>query len=301
MIRTPRNELCRLFVASLCLLAGVALNSALFGAQAQRGAQNPSGRNSAPLPKEVKFEVVSMKPIRADTPGIMDLRPTPTGYRSNMSVWQMIKAAYVPGFIENWQNTPLLNAPKWLYENGTNNYQVDALVSKGDLEAWQHQGPERELLRSALRALLRERCKLAIHTEPKEVPDYKLVVAKKVRAMKLDAPDPKLTPYGGTLPGGGYMAITQSEGRRVLELTFHGVTMEELCAHLNTGSGEPTIHDATGLTGRYDFKLRRRDPSNEFENGVTPWLFEELGLRLKAGKRQGFSIVIDHIEKPSAN
>jgi uncharacterized protein (TIGR03435 family) len=32
-----------------------------------------------------------------------------------------------------------------------------------------------------------------------------------------------------------------------------------------------------------------------------PWLVESLGLKLKPGKYQGFSIVIDHVEKPSAN
>jgi uncharacterized protein (TIGR03435 family) len=298
MIRTPMTDICRLFVANLCLLAGVALTSASLDAQAQRGAQKPLERNSA-SPKEVKFEVISIKPIKADAPGIMSIAPTLTGYRSQMAVWQMIKLAYVPGFDEEWQNAPLLNAPKWLYEDGSNNYAVDARVSKKDEEAWQHQGPQRELLRSALRALLRERCKLVIHTEPKEVPDYKLVIAGKKHTMMENAPDPKLTPFA-TLPGGGYWAHTKSEGRRVLEVYFHGVTMGEFCVYLSGGGGTP-IHDETGLSGRYDFKLRARDRSDEFDNGVTPWLVESLGLKLKPGKYQGYSIVIDHIEKPSAN
>ena len=216
----------------------------------------------------------------------------------------MIKAAYVSGFFENWENTPLLNAPKWIYENGSNFYAVDARVSKEDTEAWQHQGPQRELLRSALRALLKERCMLVIHTEPKEVPDYKLVVEKKGHKMIVNAPDPKLTPYGTPLLGGGYMAITKSEGRRMVETYFHGVTMEGFCTYLSVGSGHPPIHDETGLAGRYDFKLKAIDRSNESEDEVTswqPWQLEPLGLRLKPGKYQGFSIIVDHIEKPDAN
>ena len=298
MIRTPRTDICRLFVANLCLLAGVALSSASVEAQAQRGAQKPSERISA-SPKEVKFEVISIKPIKADAPGLTSFVPTPTGYRSQMSVWEMIKLAYVPGFYAEWQNTPLLNAPKWLYEDGSNNYAVDARVSKEDMEAWQHQGLQRELLRSALRALLRERCKLVIHTEPKEVRDYKLVIAGKKHTMIENAPDPNLAPYG-KLPGGGYWANTKSAGRRILEVYFHGVTMGEFCVFLS-GGGRPPIHDETGLSGRYDFKLRAGDGSDEFDNGVTPWLVESLGLKLKPGKYQGFSIVIDHIEKPSEN
>jgi len=74
--------------------------------------------------------------------------------------------------------------------------------------------------------------------------------------------------------------------------------MEEFCVFL---SKRVPIHDETGLSGRYDFKLRAGDRSDEFDNRVTPWLVESLGLKLKPGKYQGFSIVIDHIEKPSAN
>jgi uncharacterized protein (TIGR03435 family) len=293
------TDICRLFVANLCLLAGVALSSASVEAQAQRGAQKPSERISA-SPKEVKFEVISIKPIKADAPGLTKFGPTPTGYSSQISVWELIKLAYVPGYDAEWQNTPLLNAPKWLYEDGSNNYAVEARVSKEDMEAWQHQGLQRELLRSALRGLLEERCKLVIHTEPKEVRDYKLVIAGKKHTMIENAPDPKLAPYG-KLPGGGYWAITKSEGRRILEMYFHGVTMAEFSVYLSRG-GRPPIHDETGLSGRYDFKLRARDRSDEFDNGVTPpWLVESLGLKLKPGKYQGFSIVIDHVEKPFAN
>jgi uncharacterized protein (TIGR03435 family) len=89
--------------------------------------------------------------------------------------------------------------------------------------------------------------------------------------------------------------------RRISEMHFHGITMEEFCVFLSGGGGRPPIHDETGLSGHYDFKLRARDRSDELDNGVTPWLLESLGLKLKPGKYQGFSIVIDHIEKPSAN
>lgn len=218
-----RTDICRLFMASLCLLAGVVLRSASVEAQAQRGAQKPTERIGA-SPKEVKFEVISIKPIKGDAPGFTSFGPTPTGYRSQTSIWQMIKLAYVPGFSAEWENTPLLNAPKWLYEEGSNNYAVEARVSKEDMEVWQHQGLQRELLRSALRALLRERCKLVVHTEPREVQDYKLVIAGKKHTMIENAPDPNLPPYG-KLPAGGYWAITKmAEQRRISEAYFHGAT-----------------------------------------------------------------------------
>jgi uncharacterized protein (TIGR03435 family) len=115
--------------------------------------------------------------------------------------------------------------------------------------------------------------------------------------MILNAPDPKLTPFE-TLPSGGYTAITKSAGRDILEMYFHGVSMEGLCAYISVGSRFPPVHDATGLAGRYDFALRSADSS---QRGVTPWELEPLGLELKPGKSHGFSLVIDHVEKPSAN
>jgi uncharacterized protein (TIGR03435 family) len=72
--------------------------------------------------------------------------------------------------------------------------------------------------------------------------------------------------------------------------------MEQFCAILSQ-SGTP-VHDATGLTGRYDFKLRSYSDSDD---GPTPFDLGPLGLQLKPGKYQTFSIVIDHVEKPDAN
>jgi len=230
----------------------------------------------------------------------MGLLPAPDGYHTTMAVWQMIKTAYAPGNFENWGNTPLVNEPKWFYGNG-NAYEINARVANEDLEAWQHQGPNRELLHSALRAMLKERCKLVVHLQPKEVPDYKLVIAKKGSKMMLNAADPKLTPFDH-LAGGGYMAVTQMEGRHILEEYFHAATMQDLCTFLNIGAGRPPIDDATGLTGRYDFKLRPYpEGSDDDENEPTPFDVHPLGLDIKPGKYQGFSIVIDHVEKPDAN
>lgn len=296
MIRTLRNELCRLFVAIMCLLAGVALSSNSVRAQETHGARKPTEQHGIASQKEFKFEVVSIRPLKPGAPGVTTLKPTPTGYHARMSVGYLIMAAYVPGLFADWKNTPLLNAPKWIYDW----YEINARVSNEDLEAWQHQGPNRELLRSALRAVLKERCKLVIHMQPKEVPVYWLVSAKKGPKLMVNAVDPKLTPYD-RLPGGGYFAVTQSEGRRMSELYFHAATMQDLCNFLSVGSRFPPIHDRTGLTGRYDFKLRSFDHSSDFQDGVTPFQLDPLGLELKPGKEQGFSIVIDQVEKPDAN
>ncbi len=100
-----------------------------------------------------------------------------------------------------------------------------------------------------------------------------------------------------TLVGGGYIAVTKMEGRQILETYYHAVTMDDLCKDLSSGSFP--IHDATGLTGRYDFRWKANP--NPSGSDVTPWLLDQIGLELKPGKYHGFSIVVDHVERPTAN
>jgi uncharacterized protein (TIGR03435 family) len=281
----------------MCLLAGSALISISAGAQENHAGQKPKTQNSNAPQKDFKFEVVSIRPIK---PGMQrggtDLRPSPDGYHTNLSVWQMIMAAYVPGNFEGWADISLLNAPKWLNED--NKYEINARVANEDLDAWQHQGGHRELLRAALRNVLKERCKLVIHMQPKEFPDYKLVISKRGTKLMENAPDPKL-PQFEKLPDGGYISITEWNGRRIAEEYFHGATMEDFCSNLSR-SVHPPIHDGTGLTGRYDFRLRI-GPSDYSGDVLTPARVDLLGLDIKPGKYQGFSIVIDRVEKPDAN
>jgi uncharacterized protein (TIGR03435 family) len=121
--------------------------------------------------------------------------------------------------------------------------------------------------------------------------------------MTENAADPKLPP-SEKLADGGYVSITKysSSSRHISEEYFHAATMQDLCTFLNLGSGFPPIHDATGLTGHYDFKLRTYpEGSDDDENEPTPFDVHPLGLDIKPGKSKGFSIVIDHVEKPDAN
>jgi uncharacterized protein (TIGR03435 family) len=77
------------------------------------------------------------------------------------------------------------------------------------------------------------------------------------------------------------------------------------------------LADRTGLVGRYDFLLKwtpdesqfgaigiRFSPPSNNPNGP-PGLFtaiqEQVGLKLEAVKAQADVLVIDHVERPSAN
>jgi len=64
------------------------------------------------------------------------------------------------------------------------------------------------------------------------------------------------------------------------------------------------VQDETGLGGRYDFILEWA-PDEKDEHDTRPSIFaavvEQLGLRLERAKAPVKTVVIDHIERPSAN
>ncbi len=70
-----------------------------------------------------------------------------------------------------------------------------------------------------------------------------------------------------------------------------------------SGMLQAPVGDQTNLTGNYDFDLRwARHPNVDT---ASPSLFtalkEQLGLRLETTKGTVETIVIDHVERPSAN
>jgi uncharacterized protein (TIGR03435 family) len=138
-----------------------------------------------------------------------------------------------------------------------------------------------------LQALLKERFKLAVHREMKELPAFLLEVGRKgpkFRAAKDDG-------SGAEIAGG--------EGHQI---KAHHISMKLLAGALQGYLGDPVL-DATGLTGLYDLNLDFTVDENLSAEG--PRIFEavqeQLGLKLEARKAPVEVIVIDHIEKPSGN
>jgi uncharacterized protein (TIGR03435 family) len=264
------------------LLAGMVLLGS--SAPAQSGAAS-----------EFKFEVLSLRPIQPGAALSLTTAPTPNGYVGRMSVWQMIMLAHVSVNYTEWAATEMLNPPKWVGEF----YDIDARVSQADLKAWQSQSQQRELLRAAMRAALKERCKLELHRQPSEAPNWELVVGKNGPRLKTAAPDFAAPPRTMTFPGGGVMVQTVAAGKQVKD--FRGATMADLIWFLNVLSTGVPVRDKTNLTGRYDFTLREVDPLTDDRSALSKYPLDELGLRLRAGKENRPMLVIDHIEKPSAN
>jgi uncharacterized protein (TIGR03435 family) len=223
----------------------------------------------------------------------LNFGPSPNGFRSQLSLWQAIMLAYSsPNYME-WPGVEMRNAPPWI---GTF-YEFSGRVAPADVAEWQNQGSSHDLLRSALRAALEERCKLILHTQPSKRQIWELVVNKTgphLRQSDMNGPPPD----GGKLPSGAFRAVKQVNGKQVF--TFYRATMQDLADYLSIVSKGIPVRDKTGLAGHYDFPLRQVELF-EGDDPIQRYPVNDLGLSVKRGLESSAALVIDHIEKPTPN
>jgi len=263
-------------------------------AQNSRGDHSAKSGSSGSAAGEFRFEVLSIKPVQRNTQ-IGITAPTANGFTATTTLWQLITFAYGPPapIFQEGRFTEVRNLPNW-----ADFYAFDARVSQGDLKAWQNQGKNRDLLRSAIRTALKERFKLVFHEEPSQRPFYELVVGKRGARLKpanLDAVFP-----GSANLVKGY--VDTGIGPRGLGgMDLHGATMEDLAELLSflVNQFDGPVRDRTGLTGRYDFQVPRIVTPDE--NGGYTYSVSHLGLELKRGMENRPVLVIDHVEKPVPN
>jgi uncharacterized protein (TIGR03435 family) len=159
---------------------------------------------------------------------------------------------------------------------------------------------------SMLRDLLKERFKLGFHREPKQLSVYALSVPKGgTKKLKESTVAPDATPEG---PPPLIFTLSPT----VVRLPARYATMQEFASVLQRSPLDRPVLDRTGLSGRYDFDLEFAPDDRLWagilprpENSDLPDLFkavqEQLGLQLEATKGQVDALVIDRIERPSAN
>jgi uncharacterized protein (TIGR03435 family) len=147
--------------------------------------------------------------------------------------------------------------------------------------------------------MLADRFQLKLHTEKRDMPVYALVVAKGGAKVTPSQPDPPPDPDHPK----PYTSQLQ------LDLGFiggHGLTMDTLAQLLWTRReiGSRKVMDRTGLTGKYDFKLKwtpEGDPDDAGGASIFTAIQEQLGLKLEPTKVPMDVVVIDNVEKPTAN
>ena len=284
------------------ILATVAIFSYSHAALSQAGTGSAASRGIAKsdlIAKPLRFEVVSIRPNKSGSPSALQILPD--GYRAiNMSLGLSIKMAYLPQNL--WLSEPVQGEPAWIH---TEMYDVTAKIAPSDMEEWRKQGTnQNKMLESMLQTALAERCKLVVHHIPREALAWALVSDKKGPRFKETEPGEMIN--GQLVPNDGKMIGYQKEKGEKPQVTFYGYSMDKFADWLSHSSPMRPVLNKTGLTGNYDFmtsqidstgvavSLDNSDPSNI-------WDIKALGLKLMPVTIPMETLVVDHIERPSAN
>jgi len=187
----------------------------------------------------------------------------------------------------------IVGGPGWVQAE-SDRYQLQAKIDEAQFAAMKGLPPAKQKEQVALmeQALLADRFKLKVHFEMREMPAYMLVVAKGGAKLTRAAE-------------GEVSRLARAGKGRGVEMTAVAVTMDQLakCPFLGLRGGQ--ISDQTGLVGAFDFTLDWTAAEAAQDGSDSPPLLtaiqEQLGLKLVPSKALVEVIVIDHIERPSAN
>jgi bla regulator protein BlaR1 len=238
------------------------------------------------------FEVASIKPDPLPQTSISVAKPPGGGLVARgISTKFLITLAY------DVREFQILDGPSWISRE---QYSIDAKPGdnpKGPILSvyLTKRQKEDDEWRLRIQSLLARRFQLRIHRETREEQVYSLVVAKngpKFRESTFNESDAGK----GRLPG---------LKMRPYELAGTSVDIRLLAEELSRRLSRNVI-DQTGLKGEYDFNLRWVPDVVEGDSVPDgPSIFtavqEQLGLKLESGKAPVDAIIIDHIERPSAN
>lgn len=155
--------------------------------------------------------------------------------------------------------------------------------------------PTTDEFRQMLKGLLIDRFKLQAHPETRETPVYALTIGKNGPNFRESRPDAK--------------AIERySASGRNYEVTLVKASMATVLTAIENSLIDRPVLDRTGLRGTYDIKMtytpnvggrRRREPDLDYIDIFTA--VSQLGLKLVPEKAMIDTLVVDHIEQPSAN
>ena len=241
------------------------------------------------------FEVATIKPASSEDARAGRYIRMQSAHRfqaKNYTVNGLIAAAY------DLNPRMISSGPAWAESD---RYEVIA-ATPGD------QRPTYDDQMVMLRKLLADRFNFTFHREPKEFPVYELTVAKG---------GPKLTPSAAP-PDEPYNVTTTlfpaaSGGIDHARLPARNVTMGQFASVMQRAILDRPVVDHTGLTSRYDFDLEWTPDESQFggqlpygapdsgKPGFFPSMQQQLGLKIEATRAMIETLVIDHLDRPSAN
>jgi bla regulator protein blaR1 len=142
--------------------------------------------------------------------------------------------------------------------------------------------------RQRMQAVLRDRLRLVLRAETKELPIFALTVAKGGHKL---------------LPSGGEAFGMRTNRDRI---AAGGGYIKQLTDSLSFLLGRPVINE-TGLEGPFDFNLQwtpdaqLANPGENAGASIFAAIQEQLGLKLESKKGPVSVYVVEKIEKPSEN
>jgi uncharacterized protein (TIGR03435 family) len=209
----------------------------------------------------------------------------------NTSLADLIEVAY------GTHPAQIIGAPAWVVDDKFDFVGVPDGEGEPSIEQWL----------TMVQKMLADRFKLTFHHENKELSVYLLSVGKSgpKNFVKSDSTSP--------FPSG--LEFRPSPGG--LLLPAQNATLGQFCQMMQQVVLDRPVIDKTDLAGKFDFQLKFMPDDSQFSGHPprlpsppdtttsSPGLFDaiqqQLGLKLASGKAPIDVLVIDHVEKPSAN
>jgi bla regulator protein blaR1 len=263
-----------------------------------------------------RFDVVSIKPCKpgaaggdGSSPGRLHIGCGILAGADNVGLIQVSYNRYASGRLTSEKMIPIEGGPDWIHSE---RFEISA-KAESQPSIQMMQGP-------MMRMILEDRFKLRIHRESRQGPVYELAVGKgspKLKPLREGICIPVV--LGGALPlvpDGQHLCSRMVSPRGNVDI--EGGTLVELADLLGMVLDRPVI-DKTGITTNVEIHLAFSPEDSAAPRPVTaepgasaavasadaPGVFqaiqEQLGLRLVPARGPVDVLVIDHIERPSAN
>jgi uncharacterized protein (TIGR03435 family) len=235
-----------------------------------------------PLPQ---FETATVK-----SPGPQDHIITLYNYPGGRVVISLYTFALLLHETLGVQRFQVVGAPAWI---DSDRFMIEGKPPESSkLNSFRPSNPEASIVeeqRQMLLALLMDRFQLKFHRDSKEGVVY--LLTKGPKEPKFEPPQhPEYRMFLSGLLGGGRGTVEAGNA-----------TMEFIASQLSRSMGAPVI-DRTGLTGPFDFTVEHvYDPEERDLVTIAQRTVSALGLKLERSRGPVETIVIDHLEKPSAN
>jgi uncharacterized protein (TIGR03435 family) len=248
---------------------------------------------AAPKPKPMaadadpEFDACSIKP---SAPGTQGRGLTVQGREI---VTMNTPVSFLIAFVYGVHTKQIVGAPAW---TDSENYNINGKPAQDGI-------PNQKQLKIMIQKLLADRFQLKFHREKRDLSAYVIQVGKGGPKMTVSALDPK------GLPGLGFRGLGA--------LNAANSTMADLAMLLQTAVLDGPVVDQSGLDGHYDFALNWTPDETQFAGmgikvpppsdkpdappPLSTAMLEQLGLKLATTKVPVEVLVIDHVEKPSAN